>query len=125
MTCMHLNIVSMRKNILGPDTSVFWSVSPNVFIKYTTMKPNRHTSSHVSTFFSSSQSICSFFKKIIYLFIYLAALSFQWCAGFLLAAESRGCRELQRAGFSLLWHLLLQSVGSRSAGFSSCGTWAQ
>ena len=37
-----------------------------------------------------------------------------------------GCigSSLQCTGFSLQWLLLLQSTGSRHAGFSSCGTWA-
>ena len=32
---------------------------------------------------------------------------------------------LQCVGFLLWWLLLLRSMGSRHAGFSSCGTWAQ
>ena len=38
-----------------------------------------------------------------------------------------GCigSSLLRAGFSLRWLLLLRSTGSRHAGFSSCGLWAQ
>ena len=32
---------------------------------------------------------------------------------------------LRCAGFSLQWLPLLWSTGSRHAGFSSCGTWAQ
>ena len=38
-----------------------------------------------------------------------------------------GCvgSSLRYTGFSLQWLLLLQSTGSRRAGFSSCGTWAQ
>ena len=38
-----------------------------------------------------------------------------WCLGF----------SLQCPGFSLQWLLLLQSTGSRRAGFSSCGTQGQ
>ena len=37
----------------------------------------------------------------------------------------RGGSSLRCMGFSLRWLLLLQSTGSRFAGFSSCGTWAQ
>ena len=37
-------------------------------------------------------------------------------------AASGGYSSLQCAGFSLRWLLLLRSTGSRSAGFSSCGT---
>ena len=42
-----------------------------------------------------------------------------------LVASSRGYSSLQCMGFSLQWLLLLWSTGSRHAGFSSCGTWAQ
>ena len=42
-----------------------------------------------------------------------------------LGAASRGHSSLQCAGPSLQWLLLLQSVGSRCAGFSSCGMRAQ
>ena len=40
-------------------------------------------------------------------------------------ALSGGYSSLRCAGFSLPWFLLLQSVGSRRTGFSSCGTRAQ
>ena len=46
-------------------------------------------------------------------------------AGFSLVAASWGYSSLQCAGFSLWWLLLSRSTGSRHAGFSSCGTWAQ
>ena len=42
-----------------------------------------------------------------------------------LDAVNGGYSSLWRAGFSLRWLLLLQSIGSRHVGFSSCGTWAQ
>ena len=45
--------------------------------------------------------------------------------GLSLVVESRGYSSLWCAGFSLGWLLLLQSMGSRCMGFSSCGTWAQ
>ena len=45
-------------------------------------------------------------------------------AGFSLFVESGGYSLLRCAGFSLRWLLLLQSTGSRRAGFSSCGAWA-
>ena len=40
-------------------------------------------------------------------------------------AASGGYSLLWCTGFSLWWLLLLQSMGSRGAGFSSCGMWAQ
>ena len=43
-------------------------------------------------------------------------------AGFSLVAASWGYSSLRCSGFSLQWLLLLQSMGSRRAGFSSCGT---
>ena len=45
--------------------------------------------------------------------------------GFSLVVESGGYSLLQCMGFSLWQLLLLQSTGSRHAGFSSCGTQAQ
>ena len=42
-----------------------------------------------------------------------------------LVVASGGCSSLRCAGFSLWWPLLLQGTGSKCAGFSSCGTWAQ
>ena len=42
-----------------------------------------------------------------------------------LVAVSRGYSLLRCVGFSLRWFLLLQSMGSRHAGFSSCSTRAQ
>ena len=41
-----------------------------------------------------------------------------------LVVASRGYSSLQCAGFSLRWLLMLQSIGSRRTGFSSCGWWA-
>ena len=55
-------------------------------------------------------------------FLFLAALVFIAARGLSLVAVSEGCSSLRCAGFSLQWLLLLQSTGSRCAGFSSCGT---
>ena len=44
--------------------------------------------------------------------------------GLSLVAVSGGYSLLWCAGFSLRWLLLLRSMGSRRAGFSSCGSWA-
>ena len=57
------------------------------------------------------------FKKffliyLFYLFIFGCIVSLLLCTGFL---------QLWCAGFSLRWLLLLRSMGSRHAGFSSCG----
>ena len=43
--------------------------------------------------------------------------------GLSLVAVSGGYSSLQCTGFSLWWLLLLRSMGSRCAGFSSCGAW--
>ena len=67
-----------------------------------------------------------FLINLFILFIYFCLLwVFVAARGLSLVAVSRGYSSLQCAGFSLQWLLLLQSTGSRCAGFSSCGTWAQ
>ena len=72
--------------------------------------------------------ICYF--VIYYLFIFYKFIYFwlRWvfvaARGLSLFAESRGYSSLRCAGFSLRWLLLLRSTGSRSAGFSSCGSQA-
>ena len=47
------------------------------------------------------------------------------CVGLSLVVASGGYSSLRCEGFSLRWLLLLQSMGSRHAGFSSCGTRAE
>ena len=65
----------------------------------------------------------NFLNKFVY-FIYLFWLCWVFVAarGLSLVVASGGYSSLQCVGFSLLWLLLLQSTGSRHAGFSSCGT---
>ena len=64
-------------------------------------------------------------------FIYLFILFYFWLCWVFVAAHrlsllevSGGYSLLQCMGFSLRWLLLLRSMGSRCAGFSSCGSWA-
>ena len=63
-----------------------------------------------------------FFKKDIYLF--MAALGLRCCKQAFSSCIDWGHTSLQCAGFSLQWLLLFRSMGSRHAGFSSCGSWA-
>ena len=66
------------------------------------------------------------FLKFIYLFIYFwLHWVFLAARGLSLVAASRGYSSLRHMGFSFQWLLLLRSTGSRHAGFSSCGSWAQ
>ena len=65
----------------------------------------------------------------LHLFTYFLFILFLWlrwafiaARGLSLVATSRGYALLPCAGFSLQWLLLLQSMGSRRAGFSSCGS---
>ena len=70
--------------------------------------------------------LLSFFKMnelIYYLFFWLRWVFVAVC-GLSLVVASGGDYLLRCAGFSLQWLLLLQSMGSRRMGFSSCGTWA-
>ena len=71
---------------------------------------------------------CTFF--FINLFIYLCIYFWlRWvfiaAHGLSLVAASGGHSSLWCTCLSLQWLLLLQSTGSRHAGFSSCGAWAQ
>ena len=73
---------------------------------------------------------CFFLYKFMNLFIYLFIYFWLYwlfgaAHGLSLVAASGGYSSLQCAGFSLWWLLLLRSMGSRHAGFSSCGMWAQ
>ena len=63
----------------------------------------------------------SFFKKI-YLFHFWLCWVFVAAGRLSLVAASGGYFSLRCAGFSLRWLLLLQSTGSRRAGFSSCSS---
>ena len=63
----------------------------------------------------------SFFFFLIYFWLCWVFVAVR---GLLLVAVSGGYSSLQCMGFSLWW-LLLWSTGSRRAGFSICGTWAQ
>ena len=67
-----------------------------------------------------------FFKKnlFIYLFYFWLHWVFVAACGLSLVAARTGYSSLQCASFSLRW-LLLESTGSRLAGFSSCDTRAQ
>ena len=65
-----------------------------------------------------------FFNKFIYFIIYYyfwLRWVFVAVRGLSLVTASGGYSSLQCTGFSLWWLLLLQSTGSRRAGFSSCG----
>ena len=62
-------------------------------------------------------------RRCMYVFIYLwLHWVFVAVRRLSLVAASGGYSSLWCAGFSLRWLLLLQSTGSRHAGFSSCGT---
>ena len=71
---------------------------------------------------STWNSFFFFFNLFIYFWlrwVFIAA------HGLSLVAASRGYSSLWCTGFSLRWFLLLQSKGSRYAGFSNCGAQAQ
>ena len=67
-----------------------------------------------------------FLVNLFILFIYFwLHRVFVAVRGLPLVVASEGYSSLQCMGFSLQWLLLLWSMGSRHAGFSSCGTGAQ
>ena len=62
--------------------------------------------------------------EFIYLFYFWLHWVFVAAWGLSLVVASRDYSSLRCAGFSLQSLLLLRSMGSRCAGFSSCGMWA-
>ena len=75
-------------------------------------------------------SFINFFQtEFLFLFLFLFYFWLCWvfiaARGLSLVAVSWGYSSLQCTDLSLRWLLLLPSTGSRRAGFSSCGTWAQ
>ena len=60
------------------------------------------------------------FLKNLLIYFWLHWVFVATC-GLSLGAASGGYSSLRCAGFSLLWLLLLRSMGSRRVGFSSCG----
>ena len=76
------------------------------------INPRRYTPKHVLFCF-----------VLIYLFF--AAFDLCCCARAFSSSGKWGYSLLRCVGFSFWWLLLLQGTGSRRAGFSGCGTWAQ
>ena len=66
-----------------------------------------------------------FINLFIFYFCFWLHRVFVAARGLSLVAASGGYSSLRCVGFSLRWLLLLQSMGSRRTGFSSCGMWAQ
>ena len=65
------------------------------------------------------------FKFLFIYFIFWLPWVFLAVGRLSLVVSSRGYSSLRCTGFSLWWLLLLQSMGSRRTGFSSCGSRAQ
>ena len=63
-----------------------------------------------------------FLNKFIYFIYFWLHWVFVAARELSVVAVSWGYSSLRCAGFSLRWLLLLQSMGSRRAGFSSCGS---
>ena len=63
-----------------------------------------------------------FFFYLIYFWLHWVFVA---AHGLSLVGASGGYSSLWCTGLPLQWLLLLQSTGSRRAGFSSCSTWAQ
>ena len=63
-----------------------------------------------------------FKNRFIYLFYFCLSWVFVAVCRFSLVVANGGYSSLQCAGFSLRWLLLLRSMGSRHAGFRSCGS---
>ena len=74
---------------------------------------------------------CAGLHSILFVYLFISFIYFwlHWvfiaARGFSLVAASGGSSSLLCTGFSLRWLLLLRSMSSRRASFSSCGTQAQ
>ena len=75
-----------------------------------------------ASFVSYWRNLFFYIHLFIFYFYFWLCWVFVAMRGLPLVAASRGYSSLRCAGFSLQWLLLLRSMGSRSVGFSSCGT---
>ena len=66
-----------------------------------------------------------YYYQFIYLFIFVCGGSLLLHVGFLQLWPAGATLQLQHTDFLLCWLLLLQSMGSRYLGFSSCSPQAQ
>ena len=73
--------------------------------------------SYLNVYFIFSNLFIYFYFWLHWVFVAAHGLS--------LVLASGGYSWLQCVGLSLWWLLLLQSTGSRRAGFGSCGMWTQ
>ena len=123
LTSSQLPVLPPRFLFSLPMSSSPFSTSASLFLSCPQV--------HQNHFFFQIPYICVskqylvFFKFISFIYLFLAALGLRYCAQAFLVAASGGYSSLRCAGFSFRWLLLLQSMGSRRAGFSSCGTRAQ
>ena len=92
-------------NCLPQLTQVMTQISPK--------KPSQSKMAYPFPIFKSFSAFFFFFLK---LFIFD-------CAGLFSSCRQQRCSSLRCSGFSLRW-LLLWSMGSRSPGCGSCGSWA-
>ena len=63
---------------------------------------------------------CGFYLGNKFIYLFLAELGFHCCAQAFSSCGKWDYSSLRCTGFSLWWPLLLQAMGSRHAGFSSC-----
>ena len=66
-----------------------------------------------------------FFLIDLFIYLFILAASGLCCCTWAFSSCSERDSSLRCVGFSLQWLLLLQSMGFRRAGFSSCGTQAR
>ena len=80
---------------------------------------------HVSWENFEQRSVTHHLTHFLFVCLFWLCWVFVAAHGLSLVEVSRGYSLLQCTGFSLWWLLLLRSMGSRHAGFSSCGMQAQ
>ena len=91
--------------------------------------PSTFATFHIGFWFFGGFFVFVFFLIFQFLLFLFLFFWLRWvfvaASGLSLIVASRGYSSLQYTGFSPGWLLLLQCMGSRCVGFSSCGTRAQ
>ena len=105
-----------------------WDSRMNLHFRTCLLTAHSHTSTerklignHLKIWKPISWIILFFKINILFIYFWLCWVFVAACRLSLVAA-SGGYSSLRCVGFSLRWLLLLQNMGSRCVGFSSCGT---
>ena len=120
----NLRVEGMFRSLSAIFPSAVWSLTTLLTSGYWI---SAQTPPVTGTHYLTQEHTFIYYKKFYFiLFIYFwLCWVFAAARGLSLVAVNGGYSSLQCEGFSSQWLFLLWSMGSRHAGFSSCGTRAQ